>query len=149
MNNKSVFLIVISILFFSFNFQYAFAHPGRTDSYGCHTCRTNCYKWGLSYGEYHCHRSKGLPQPKRPIRSHKGNPGTTEHWPEYEKPKIKKETKKAKANKEVKPVPSPLKIPDLTNTKSEFTGDAVNNEKDKNSVISDLLNLLLALFRLL
>lgn len=31
------------------------AHPGRTDGNGCHTCRTNCEKWGLSYGEYHCH----------------------------------------------------------------------------------------------
>lgn len=31
------------------------AHPGRTDSSGCHTCRTNCERWGLSYGEYHCH----------------------------------------------------------------------------------------------
>lgn len=31
------------------------AHPGRTDGNGCHTCRTNCEKWGLAYGEYHCH----------------------------------------------------------------------------------------------
>lgn len=31
------------------------AHPGRTDSSGCHTCRTNCPKWGLRYGQYHCH----------------------------------------------------------------------------------------------
>ena len=23
------------------------AHPGRTDSNGCHTCRTNCEKWGV------------------------------------------------------------------------------------------------------
>ena len=32
-----------------------FAHPGRTDSNGCHTCKTNCEKYGLEYGEYHCH----------------------------------------------------------------------------------------------
>ncbi len=32
-----------------------FAHPGRTDSNGCHTCRTNCSKYGLKTGEYHCH----------------------------------------------------------------------------------------------
>ncbi len=31
------------------------AHPGRTNSSGCHTCRTNCSKWGLRYGQYHCH----------------------------------------------------------------------------------------------
>ena len=57
------------------------AHPGNTDASGCHTCRTNCPKWGLSSGEYHCHRAKALPQPQEPIRSH--NNGTTEPWPEY------------------------------------------------------------------
>ncbi|RXZ82549.1 copper amine oxidase N-terminal domain-containing protein [Paenibacillaceae bacterium] len=31
------------------------AHPGRTDSSGGHTCRTNCAKWGLEQGEYHYH----------------------------------------------------------------------------------------------
>ena len=31
------------------------AHPGNTDAYGGHTCRTNCPSWGLSYGEYHFH----------------------------------------------------------------------------------------------
>lgn len=31
------------------------AHPGRLDSNGCHTCRTNCPSWGLEYEEYHCH----------------------------------------------------------------------------------------------
>ncbi|MEK8126984.1 YHYH domain-containing protein [Paenibacillus filicis] len=31
------------------------AHPGRTDAKGGHTCRTNCEKWGLKYGEYHYH----------------------------------------------------------------------------------------------
>ncbi|MDH4619667.1 YHYH domain-containing protein [Brevibacillus sp. AY1] len=33
------------------------AHPGRTDSNGGHTCRTNCEKWGLSYGQYHYHNN--------------------------------------------------------------------------------------------
>ena len=62
----------------------ASAHPGNTDAYGCHTCRTNCPKWGLSTGEYHCHRAKALPQPEEPIRSHAD--GTTEPWPEYKNP---------------------------------------------------------------
>ena len=31
------------------------AHPGGLDANGCHTCKTNCAKWGLSNGEYHCH----------------------------------------------------------------------------------------------
>lgn len=34
----------------------ASAHPGGTDSSGCHTCRTNCTeKYGIPYGDYHCH----------------------------------------------------------------------------------------------
>ncbi len=37
----------------------ALAHPGRTDSSGGHTCRTNCPSWGLSYGEYHYHNGGG------------------------------------------------------------------------------------------
>lgn len=35
--------------------SFADAHPGRTDANGGHTCRTNCEKWGLEYGEYHYH----------------------------------------------------------------------------------------------
>jgi len=71
-----------------------FAHPGNTDKYGCHTCRTNCAKWGLSQGEYHCHGAKGLPQPKEPVKSHKNDTGTgyTTPAPEYKQP-VKTETK--------------------------------------------------------
>lgn len=74
-----------------------FAHPGRTDSYGCHTCRTNCAKWGLGTGEYHCHQAKVLPQPIEPIKSHKSDTGVgyITPAPEYKAPKVKvKEVKK-------------------------------------------------------
>lgn len=47
-------LFIITVVFPSFSF----AHPGNTDAYGCHTCRTNCPSWGLYYGEYHCHTPK-------------------------------------------------------------------------------------------
>ena len=52
-----IFLIfaTIQLSFFS---KIIYAHPGNTDIYGCHTCRTNCPSWGLSYGEYHCHTPK-------------------------------------------------------------------------------------------
>lgn len=49
---ESLFLIII-VLFSQT--MVVFAHPGRTDSNGCHTCRTNCASWGLSTGQYHCH----------------------------------------------------------------------------------------------
>lgn len=41
----------------------AMAHPGRTDSNGGHTCRTNCGKWGLDYGEYHYHNGGTTKKP--------------------------------------------------------------------------------------
>ena len=66
----------------------SFAHSGRTDASGCHTCRTNCASWGLSTGEYHCHRSKGVTQPTEPIRSirNEGGIGKTVPAPEYKIP---------------------------------------------------------------
>jgi len=74
-------IFTISILIFPF---ISFAHPGRTDSSGCHTCRTNCAKWGLSSGEYHCHNSKGVPQPVEPVKSHYSETGGyTTPAPEY------------------------------------------------------------------
>lgn len=67
----------------------SFAHSGRTDSSGGHTCRTNCASWGLSTGEYHYHRSKGVPQAKEPVKSTYGEQGTgyTTPAPEYKVPK--------------------------------------------------------------
>lgn len=50
---KKMFYLLITAIFCSTTAVYA--HPGRTDSNGCHTCRTNCERWGLSYGQYHCH----------------------------------------------------------------------------------------------
>lgn len=84
-----------------------FAHPGRTDSVGCHTCRTNCSSWGLSYGEYHCHRAKALPQPLEPIKSHKveDGKGYTTPAPEYKIPKVD-ESENSINQKDLKPTKS-------------------------------------------
>ena len=57
----------ISILFLIFLLVpvICLAHPGRTNRAGCHTCRTNCTeKWGLDYGEYHCHNSGTIKKAK-------------------------------------------------------------------------------------
>ena len=43
--------VILSMLMVNFSY----AHPGRTDRKGGHTCRTNCPKWGLRYGQYHFH----------------------------------------------------------------------------------------------
>ncbi len=86
---KKLLIFILAILLFSSK-NFVFAHPGRTDSSGCHTCRTNCPSWGLDYGEYHCHRAKSdTPQPEEPIRSHKGEdgePGYTAPAPDYKTP---------------------------------------------------------------
>ncbi len=63
---KKILLTLLVLVVFP---GVAFAHPGNTDKYGCHTCRTKCPKWGLRRGEYHCHNSKGLSQLKAPINS--------------------------------------------------------------------------------
>ncbi len=52
-----IFLLLFLIITMPYE---AHAHPGRTDSNGCHYCRTNCAKWGLSNGEYHCHGGGGI-----------------------------------------------------------------------------------------
>lgn len=55
---KRMKVICILCCLFLLNPITVLAHPGRTDSNGCHTCRTNCAKWGLRYGQYHCHNKK-------------------------------------------------------------------------------------------
>src|SRR3989344_308614 len=105
-------LLMVSILSFSM-ISPAFAHPGRTDASGCHTCRTNCSSWGLSSGEYHCHRAKALPQPKAPIKSKFGEGGTgyTQPAPEYANPSVSAPNKntnnsnKTVASQSVQPQP--------------------------------------------
>ena len=82
---KIIFAFIILTLTIPF---FTLAHSGRTDSSGCHTCRTNCPNWGLDYGEYHCHRSKGIAQPLEPVRSirNEGGVGQTVPAPEYKIP---------------------------------------------------------------
>ena len=48
------------------------AHPGRLDSSGCHTCRTNCPSWGLEYEEYHCHSGNTYTNSKVEVYNEKG-----------------------------------------------------------------------------
>lgn len=58
---KKVWFSLFVIIFFLTLPSYSIveAHPGRTDSSGGHTCRTNCDSWGLGYGEYHYHGGGG------------------------------------------------------------------------------------------
>lgn len=55
MEKKKYYLLIIVVIMIVCFIPNVYAHPGRTDSNGCHTCRTNCERWGLSYGQYHCH----------------------------------------------------------------------------------------------
>lgn len=50
---KYIFLLIINMLFVS----CVYAHPGRTDANGCHTCNKNCEIWGYEYSTKHCHNS--------------------------------------------------------------------------------------------
>lgn len=89
MNKKTKRIILFSLLSLLFLPIFTFAHPGNTDASGCHTCRTNCAKWGLKNGEYHCHRQKELPQPKEPVKSKFSETGgKTVPAPEYKKERV-------------------------------------------------------------
>jgi hypothetical protein len=50
-----IFFLLSSLVIISLAPLPIYAHPGRTDSSGGHTCRTNCASWGLGQGEYHSH----------------------------------------------------------------------------------------------
>ena len=63
-----VFAAIVGIAF------PAFAHPGRTDGSGGHTCRTSCAKWGLTQNEYHKHNAGGYTNSKGQQFDKKGNP---------------------------------------------------------------------------
>lgn len=118
---KKALTFVLLLGLFSPSFSYA--HPGRTDSSGCHTCRTNCSSWGLSTGEYHCHRAKALPQPEEPIKSTYGENGTgyTLPAPEYKTPTVKPSPTTNIAN-----INSALNQNNIQNQ----IRDKVNSEKD-------------------
>lgn len=89
MKFRIIFLLVCFLVVGWFVLPNAvLAHPGNTDSSGCHTCRTNCPDWGLYYGQYHCHQSKGYTQPQYPVTSTYGDYGTgyTEPYEPYTYP---------------------------------------------------------------
>ena len=48
-------ILVLSLILCIFYPPTVLAHPGRLDKNNCHTCKTNCAKWGLDDYEYHCH----------------------------------------------------------------------------------------------
>lgn len=48
-------IVAITCFVFSLVPMIVVASPGGLDKSGCHTCKTNCSKWGLSSGQYHCH----------------------------------------------------------------------------------------------
>src|SRR3989344_5779948 len=54
--NLNFHFLILAILVLLFPIL-TFAHPGGLGADGCHVCKTNCEKWGLSTGERHCHNS--------------------------------------------------------------------------------------------
>ena len=65
---KKKVLLILSVCF-GFLISFSSAHPGNTDAYWCHTCRTNCSKRWLKTWEYHCHNSKWISQPLPQVTS--------------------------------------------------------------------------------
>ncbi len=91
------------------------AHPGRTDSSGGHTCRTNCEKWGYSTGSYHYHNG-GDPAPtKTPAVKAIQDPVTLPT-------KVPTPTPTKKAIPSPSPSPSPVESP-TPEVEGEVLGD--------------------------
>lgn len=113
------------------------AHPGRTDSSGCHTCRTNCASWGLSTGEYHCHNAKSAPQPIEPIKSTYGanSTGYTSPAPEYKEP-IKTEAKTVSVVTQPKTVTPVTEVKKIIPTPPKATSSVINEVKKEQPVIA-------------
>lgn len=109
------------VIFIVFCFSYllfvdnVLAHPGRTDSSDCHKCNTNCAKWGLEPGEYHCHNENGYTNSKGQLFNSEGlmiNEGTSSN--------------SSNGSQEDKP----------SNTNSNTSGNsntAINNDNPNNS----------------
>jgi endonuclease YncB( thermonuclease family) len=62
----SIIFTLLCLFIFASNVE---AHPGRTAADGCHYCRTNCDKWGVPWGERHCHGGGSAPVQSAPIES--------------------------------------------------------------------------------
>lgn len=130
-------LLIIGIALWAIPIFAAKAHPGRTDSSGCHTCRTNCASWGLSSGEYHCHNAKALPQPEEPIKSHYGENGTgyTTSAPEYKAPA---EVKGVEVTNQENTNNSPAKANSNTQINTNNTTAVLNSDSNSSSDDSGL-----------
>lgn len=68
---KIIFILFLITLLMDCNVVYA--HPGRTNSSGCHYCKTNCSSWGLDDGEYHCHNGNTYTNSKGQLFSSDGS----------------------------------------------------------------------------
>lgn len=73
---KVVMVLILVITLFSCN-MVVLAHPGRTDANGCHTCKSNCAKYGLKDGEYHCHNGGSSSSSSDASRSYNTTTRTT------------------------------------------------------------------------
>lgn len=123
MRELSLFLSLLAT--FLFLNSPVYAHPGRTDSTGCHTCRTNCPSWGLSYGEYHCHDGKVSSSSQLPVQQQVISTLANTPVP----------TKLPTITPTKKPIPSPTKTPTPTNIiTSEPTKKLMPTNQKKTSV---------------
>jgi endonuclease YncB( thermonuclease family) len=113
---KTLLSIMVTTLLLISALSPVSAQPGRTDANGGHTCRTNCEKWGLEYGEYHYHNggsSSNGSSTKKPAAA-KPKPAPKQTAKPQQKPAPKPNTK---------PKPAPAYV--VENIKLEFNGEPV------------------------
>lgn len=124
------------IAFFSFLVvpDAAFAHPGRTDANGGHTCRTNCEQWGLSYGEYHYHNGGTAPNTPSTQQVAPAPPVATPKPVVTPKPKASVKPATPKPSPTATPTPSPSATPTPQPKTSELLTKLVSANITKSNV---------------
>lgn len=133
-------VIVISLLFLPNN---VFAHPGRTDSSGCHKCNgnnTNCSQWGLTDGEYHCHNGNTYSNYKGEMYDSSGTliSGVTQTQPEpLQQPSPSPQPEQNENNNTNTTIPTEQPSNNNKNTSSSTNNSSSGNITQTQNVNSD------------
>ncbi len=129
--------LFLAVLLFIFSADAVLAHPGRTDSSGGHTCRTNCEEWGLEYGEYHYHNGGSAPAPD-PVPPPPAPTLKPSIAPTIKpKPSIKPATPKPSPKVTPIPTPTPTPVPSTKPTTSELISKLIAS--NKNLTLAELI----------
>lgn len=120
-------LEIAVLWFFIFFFPLVvFAHPGRTDSEGCHICRTNCDLYGVAWNERHCHYAS-TPESTPPPSPPNPSPPSPPPVPPPANPPPPSAPSSPPPTPNPSPAPAPLPTPPVPPTPSDSSQSGSSN----------------------